>query len=131
MNEIKTTLKFKDYCFSRVKPTNQGVAYAPAEWCGKKVTVTPLPYTISEKVIEKQYKVDDGYELSIPTTTILTKTIKKGANIGYVYLPKEWIGLDVLMIETPNYKDLYWYTSHHHFILFFYHILILMQRSTD
>lgn len=107
MNEIKTTLKFKEYCFSRVKPTNNGVAYTPINWCNKKATIIPLPYTISEKIIEKQCKSEEGYTLTIPTIQILTKTIKEGSNIGYIYLPKEWIGLDVLIIETPHYKDLY------------------------
>lgn len=108
MTEITATIRFKDYVFSRVKPTNNGVAYTPTTWVGKTVNIIPVPYTISEKIIQKEHQKEDGtYEISIPVTQIIIKKIGTGKNVGYAYLPNTWIGLDVLIIETPQYNELY------------------------
>lgn len=107
MNEIMTTATFQEYLFCRVKPTNDGIVYVPKEWIGKEVSIIPMPYTISEKVIEKECKTSDGYIITVPTIQIMSKTIGKGKNVGYMYLPKEWVGLDVLIIKLPNYAELF------------------------
>jgi len=108
MNDIQLTIRFKEYQLCRVKATNQGVAYTHKGWVGKTTTIIPMPYSISEKVIERECKNDDGtYSIITYANTMITKPIHDGKNVGRVYLPKEWIGLDVLIIEAPNYDELY------------------------
>ena len=104
ITEININLKFKEYQFSRVKPSsNVNIAYTNKEWVGKQVLVIPVNMNITDRYIESQYdETTKEYILTLNSPVILSKKVHKGANIGRITLPKEWIGYDVLIIEPPN-----------------------------
>lgn len=102
MTTIKINLTFDEYSFSRVKPTStqSAIAYANMSWVDKEVLIIPLPLNITDRWIEK-HKTNGIYNISIESNMIFKKTIKKGANVGRVYLPNELIGIDCLIIDAP------------------------------
>lgn len=106
MTQIEIRLKFNEYSFSRAKPTssNSAIAYTKTSWVGKEVLIIPLPLNITDRWIEK-HKKDDEYQITIQTDTILKKTIKRGSNIGRVYLPSDMMGVDCLIIEAPKLNN--------------------------
>ena len=102
MNEIIISLQFKEYEFRRAKRVgDSAVIYTTKEWIGKNVSLIPVPYNVTDKMIEKCKNEDGTYELSIPSTHIINKKIIDGSNVGRAYVPKEFIGYDVIIIETP------------------------------
>lgn len=103
MTSITVQLKFNKYLFSRVKPqSNQPIAYTPNDWVGKTVCIIPMDIHTTDRYIESQFNEETGdYELTAKTNQILLKTIKQASNIGRIYLPKELVGMDVLIIEAP------------------------------
>ena len=107
MTTIKLQLTFKEYVFSRVKPqTNQPIAYTPTTWVGKTVCIIPMDIHTTDRLIESQWNDEtQQYELEAETNMILLKTIKQATNIGRVYLPKELVGMDVLIIEAPQLEN--------------------------
>ena len=74
-NEITLKLKFKNYEFRRAKAIG--------------------------KMIEKHRNHDGTIEISLLSTYIINKKIKDGTNVGRAYIPKDYIGYDFLIIETP------------------------------
>lgn len=102
MNEIKINLKFKDYKICKVKPfSNTAIIYPKKEWIGKRVCAIPLPYTISEKIIERGKNEEDIYELTLQTDAIIPKIVKDGSNVGRCYINQEFVGAEMLIIEAP------------------------------
>lgn len=103
MTEITINLKFKTYEFRRVK--NMGsrvVIYTNKEWINKDVLIIPVPITVTDRWIEKHYDVKTNtYNISFTTNQILPKTIRTSGNIGRAYVPKEWVGLDCIIVEAP------------------------------
>ena len=108
-NEIKIQLKFKEYEFRRVKTMGgKPVAYTTLEWAKKEVIVIPLPFNITDRWIEKQFNQETGhYEITIESDTILKKRVGTLDNVGRIYIPKEYLGMDVLFIEPPKIPNLY------------------------
>lgn len=101
-NEITVKLKFKNYEFRRAKAIGSGgVIYTTTDWIGKNVSLIPVPYDVTDKMIEKHRNHDGTIEISIPSTHIINKEIKDGTNVGRAYIPKDYIGYDFLIIETP------------------------------
>lgn len=106
-NEIKATIKFHEYEFRRVKTMgNTPIIYTSEEWIGKKVCVIPLPLTITDRSIEK-IKKGNTYTLTTPIREIKRMTVRDGRSVGRISAPSSWIGLDVLVIEEPNYDEIY------------------------
>ena len=102
MNEIILTLRFKEYEFRRAKAIGSGgVIYTTTNWIGKNVSLIPVPYDVTDKMIEKHRNHDGTIEISMPSTHIINKEIKDGTNVGRAYIPKDYIGYDFLIIETP------------------------------
>ena len=102
MNEIILTLRFKEYEFRRAKPVGSGgVIYTTKDWIGKNVSLIPVPYDVTDKMIEKHRNHDGIIEISLPSPHIINKEIKDGTNVGRAYIPKDYIGYDFLIIETP------------------------------
>ena len=107
MNEIKIKLRFKKYLFKRVKPkTSGGLAHTPQQWIGKKVLVIPVPMTVTDRLIESTYDENtQTYEITLKNTIILNKEIKGSTTTGRIYLPNEYIGYDMLIIEQPPHNE--------------------------
>lgn len=103
MTELVIRLKFDKYDLCRVKPFNKvGIAYPSVEWIGKDVLVIPVTYVISEKIIERNLEDDGYYYLQMETDTIIHKNVKNGKSVGRIYVPKELIGADVLIVDAPK-----------------------------
>jgi len=67
-----------------------------------------MKLNITDRYIETCYNEEtQQYELEAETDVIFKKTINAGKNIGRAYLPKDLIGMDVLLIETPKIENLY------------------------
>ena len=103
MTTINIELTFKQYQFSRVKPTSgkSAIVYTNKAWVDKEVIIIPMPLNVTDRWIEKQ-KTDETYHITIESDLIFKKVIKKGANIGRAYLPTDLIGIDCLIIEAPK-----------------------------
>ena len=107
MNEININLKFNEYEFRRVKTMGgKPIVYVDKDWIGEDVIVMPVPLDITDRWIEK-HKSEDGYNVIIQTDTIFRKKVSQLSNVGGLYIPKEYIGMDVLIIKTPKIKNLY------------------------
>ena len=109
MTKIEVKIKFKEYQFSRVKPTtgNSAIIYTNTDWINREVIIIPMKLNITDRLIEKTKNKEGNYEMTIETDLILKKTIKEGKNIGRAYLPTELIGLDMLIIPKPQIENLY------------------------
>ena len=110
ITKINIKITFKEYVFSRAKTTSNtsAIAYTPPSWVGKTVSIIPMPITITDRYIEKQYNEEkQEYKLTIESDVIYKKTIKSGTNVGRTYIPNELAGLDVLIIESPLIENLY------------------------
>ena len=109
MTKIEVKLNFKEYQFSRVKPTtgNSAIIYTNTDWINREVIIIPMKLNITDRLIEKTKNKEGNYEMTIETDLILKKTIKEGKNIGRAYLPTELIGLDMLIIPKPVIENLY------------------------
>ena len=106
-NKIKIHLKFKAYEFRRVKHMGTNpVLYTTGEWVGKEVLIIPMPINVTDRWIEKQLDFDETindfiYDICVESHIILKKVVSKSGNTGRVYMPKELVGLDCLIIEAP------------------------------
>ena len=103
-NKITINLTFNEYEFRRVKlmGTNP-IIYTRTGWIGKEVLIIPVPITVTDRLIEKQYNKNIGqYNITIESDTIIKKTVKQHTNVGRIYVPKELIGLDCIIIEAPR-----------------------------
>ena len=107
-NKINIHLRFKEYEFRRA--THMGtnaVLYTTGDWVGKEVLIIPMPINITDRWIEKQQDFDETindfiYDMTVESDTILKKTVGRSRNIGRMYVPKELVGLDCLIIEAPK-----------------------------
>ena len=108
MNEININLKFNEYEFRRVKTMGgKPIVYVDKDWVGEDVIILPVPLDITDRWIEK-HKTEDGYyDITIQTDVIFNKTVSELSNVGGLFIPKEFIGLDVLIIKTPKIQNLY------------------------
>lgn len=102
-NKISIHLEFKDFEFKRVKHMgDNAVVYTTGDWINKLVLILPVPYNITDRYIEAQYDIDcDCYKVDIETDTIIKKRVGRSKNNGRIYLPKELMGLDCLIIKAP------------------------------
>ena len=110
ITKINIQLKFKEYEFLRVKNTTGSSAaiYTTTDWVGKTVSIIPMKLNVTDRYIENCYNEEtQQYELEAETDVIFKKRINAGTNIGRTYLPKDLIGMDVLLIETPKIENLY------------------------
>ena len=102
-NKISIELQFKDYEFRRV--TRMGeypVLYTTGEWINKEVLIIPVPYNVTDRLIEKCYDEElEAYKVSIISDTIIKKRVGKSRDIGRIYVPKDLLGLDCLIIKAP------------------------------
>lgn len=110
ITKINIQLKFKEYEFLRVKNTtgSSAAVYTTTDWVGKEVSIIPMKLNVTDRYIESCYNEEtQQYELEAETDVIFKKRINAGTNIGRTYLPKDLIGMDVLLIETPKIENLY------------------------
>lgn len=110
ITNIQIKITFKEYEFRRVKrlSNTSAVTYTPKTWVGKQVCVIPMKLTITDRYIENCWNEDkQQYEINTETDVIYKKTVGNTTNVGRITLPPHLIGLDVLIIETPQIKDLY------------------------
>ena len=110
ITEINVKLTFKEYAFIRVKNTtgSSAAVYTTTDWVGETVSIIPMPLNVTDRYIETRYNEETGqYELETQTDVIFKKTIHQGKNIGRTYLPKSFVGLDVLLIKSPKIQNLY------------------------
>lgn len=85
---------------------NNTVIYLPKSWVGKYVSIIPMPVNITDRLIEKGYDHQlEWYELTVETKCIINKNVNEGGNMGRIYVPKEWVGLDCLVIESPKLEN--------------------------
>lgn len=85
---------------------DNAVAYTDKSWVGKTVLIIPVPFNITDRWIERQQDFDETigemvYDVTIESDTIIKKQVGKHNNIGRIYVPKEMIGLDCLIVEAP------------------------------
>ena len=107
MNEIIGKIKFNNYEFRRVKTMgNVPIVYTKEDWIGKAVCVIPMPITINDRIIEKE-KEGDSYSIEVPLMEIKRMVVRDGKKVGRISVPSSWIGLDVLVIEEPDYANLF------------------------
>lgn len=104
MTNINIQLTFTDYEFRRVKTMgNRVVIYIDKSWVGKEVMIIPVPMNITDRLIDSTYDEKTGkHHFCLESNQILVKTVKSSGNIGRVYVPKELLGLDCLIIESPQ-----------------------------
>lgn len=110
ITRIKIRLKFEEYQFSRVKATSNvsAIAYTNTSWVDREVIAIPMKITVTDRFIESGWnEKTQEYELIVESDVIYKKTVKKGANIGRIYLPNKLIGMDVLILKAPIIEDLY------------------------
>lgn len=110
ITKINANITFKKYAFARVKNTSgaSAVAYTDTSWVGKTVSIIPMKLNVTDRYIESCKDEETGqYELYVETDVIFKKTVNKGKNIGRLHFPKEFAGLDVLIIEAPQIENLY------------------------
>ena len=103
MTEIIIKATFKEYEFRRVKATSTGaLTHTNKEWIGKEVLVIPVPMTVTDRLVEASYdETAETYTMTFKDAPILNKQVKGSTTTGRIYLPKELIGYDVLIIEKP------------------------------
>ncbi len=103
MTEIIAKIDFDSYEFRRVKPMGHNcVVYTKPHLIEKEVCIIPVDMHTTDRYIET-CKGDDGtYHIYIPCKEILLKTVSKGKSTGRVYLPRKFVGQDVLIIEPPQ-----------------------------
>ena len=104
MTEAEIYLKFDSYEFRRVKQhsSTNGVIYADKKWIGKDALIIPVPYDISDKMIERCKNKDGIYEICIPINAFFTKQMKDANSVSRVYLPFDFIGADCIIVEAPK-----------------------------
>ena len=110
ITKINAKLTFKEYAFLRVKNTTGSSAaiYTSPEWVGQTVSIIPMKLNVTDRYIESCKDEETGqYRLEAETDVIFKKTINAGKNIGRAYLPKDLIGMDVLVIKSPTIQNLY------------------------
>lgn len=110
ITNIKIKLTFNEYQFSRVKATSSAsaIAYTNTAWVDKDVIAIPMKLTVTDRLIEHSWnEKTQQYEVTVESDVIFRKTVKQGANIGRIHLPNRFIGIDVLILETPYIEDLY------------------------
>ena len=102
-NKISIQLQFKEYEFRRTKMMGGNpVLYTTEEWVNKMVLIIPVPFNVTDRLIESTYDIDDEcYKIGIESDTILKKRVGRNGNLGRIYVPKDLIGLDCLIIEAP------------------------------
>ena len=106
MTETMINLRFKKYLFKRAKATTSGaLAHTPKDWIGEKVLVIPVPMTVTDRLIETTKDENDTYDVTFKNTPILYKEVKSSTTTGRIYLPNEYIGYDMLIIEQPPYDE--------------------------
>ena len=106
MNEIILTLRFKEYEFRRAKAIGSGgVIYTTTDWIGKRVLVIPVPMTVTDRLIETTKDENDTYDVTFKNTPILYKEVKSSTTTGRIYIPNEYIGYDMLIIEEPPHNE--------------------------
>ena len=108
MTRLHIKVTFKDYEFRRAKATPNGaLAHTTQDWIGKQVIVMPMPMTVTDRLIESNYdETAEEYTMTFKDTPILNKQVKASTTTGRIYLPKEYIGLDVLILEEPHYNHI-------------------------
>ena len=69
---------------------------------GKTVNLIPVPDYYTKEIIEQE-KHDDGYyKLIIYTNKMLKKVVKGNDRLARINLPSQWLGRNVLIIESPD-----------------------------
>ena len=106
-NKIKILLEFDNYEFRRVKLMGENpVLYTKKEWVGKNVLIIPVPFDVTDRLIEAKWDAElHCHRIIIETYTILKKKVGNSRNIGRIYVPKDFIGLDCLIIEAPKLNN--------------------------
>lgn len=103
MNKIQVTIEFDSYKLCRVKPQNNtGIIYPYKKWIGEMVCAIPVPYIISEKVIERNKDETGKYHLTFKTNEIIHKEVKDNKTTGRIYVPSHLIGADLLVVIAPQ-----------------------------
>lgn len=102
-NRITIELEFKDYEFRRVRHMgDKPVLYTTNDWIGKEVLIIPVPYNITDRLIDASYDEEsDSYKVRVKSDTIIKKRVGRSKNIGRIYVPKDLLGLDCLIIKAP------------------------------
>lgn len=78
------------------------VIYTTIDWVGKLVLIIPVPFNVTDRYIESTFDIDkEAYDVTIESDTIIKKRVGKSKSIGRIYVPKDLIGLDCLVIESP------------------------------
>ena len=103
MNEIEIKLTFEDFDLKTVKPaTTSSIVYVRKDWLGKTVNLIPVPDNYTKEIIEQE-KHDDGYyKLIIYTNKMLQKVVKGNDRLARINLPSQWLGRNVMIIESPD-----------------------------
>lgn len=103
MNEIEIKPKFDDYDLKPVRPTStSSIVYVRKDWLGKTVNIIAVPEYVTKEIIEQE-KHDDGYyKLIIYTNKMLQKVVKGNNRLARINLPANWLGHNVLIIESPD-----------------------------
>ena len=106
MKETRINLLFKKYLFKRAKATTNGaLAHTPKEWIGRKVLVIPVPMTVTDRLIETHKDENGIYDVTFKNAPIIFKEVKASTTTGRIYIPNEYIGYDMLIIEEPPHNE--------------------------
>ena len=101
MNEIEIKLTFQDYDLKPVKPTTRSsIVYVRKDWLGKTVNVIPVPKYVNKETIENEKSVDGNYRFIIRANKMLQKVVRGNEHLVRINLPANWLGYNVLMIES-------------------------------
>lgn len=85
---------------------NNPVIYTKMDWVDKEVLIIPVGMNVTDRWIQKKWNnTIKNYDITIESDTVLKKTVKIHNNVGRVYVPKELIGYDCLVVESPNIEN--------------------------
>ena len=105
MNEIEIKVTFDDYDLKPVKATTRSsIVYVRKDWLGKTVNIIPVPNYVTKDIIDEE-KRDGEYKLIIYTNKMLQKVVKGNERLARINLPSEWLGYNVMIIESPKERS--------------------------
>ena len=103
MNEIEIKLIFEDFDLKPAKPvTNSSIVYVRKDWLGKTVNLIPVPDYYTKEIIEQEKHNDGYYKLIFYTNKMLQKVVKGNDRLARINLPSQWLGRNVMIIESPD-----------------------------
>ena len=96
---IKTLIRSDEYLVKIAKPHVHSCRVAvPVEYLDKEVIIVPF---VDDCMIRE---LDNGtYNIIVTSYNVMLKKVKKNNTTGAVYVPKEFVGVKLLIVPAPDY----------------------------